>query len=424
MKYGEAKEYPKNSGIRYRLRLDTNNYEVSAGVRITGRRYRYSTGLDTLKKAKAHCLEVSKMSRNTDEDFRAHDKAKKVAFNKIGLTATKRGLSTRQLEELSSRIIDEIKPEVELKLLSEVIEDLKADKDLCYENNAIKIRSLKMFKHNYNNVLKEFGDCYVSKITKQKITDWLSTLSFAPKTKDIRYHCLREILNHAIDRGLINENPCKLTKGEYAKYIGKTIWKEPKILSLKQAKMMLEFARDNPKYNLLPFLVLGLYSGIRHEEIQKIEWKQICLVDEKVSITGYYAKGRKNRTIDLPKCAVEWLRIAPHPSKAFYNIIEGEKKLGHWVSKNQYTKQHSKNWMKFWRDCLKANDFPYVSWGDNYENALRHSFSSYYHTYSGYNTQATINILGHDPRNSNLLFAHYKAITSKSDAKEYFEIYP
>lgn len=178
----------------------------------------------------------------------------------------------------------------------------------------------------------------------------------------------------------------------------------PDIYSVEEAKKLLSLARNNEKLELLPAVVFGLFCGLRTSEIQNLEWKHVHINDHDepfVEIPTGLGKGAYNRNIPIPQNALEWLEICPknHDKVTWPNSHE----------LSYYNKRFK-----------KLKDLAAFKSGEK-QNAMRHSYASYLYSLTASIDQTKLN-MGHTE--SDLLFKHYRALTSKKDAVEYFNITP
>jgi integrase len=175
--------------------------------------------------------------------------------------------------------------------------------------------------------------------------------------------------------------------------------RQPAILSPGDAEKLLKAAFNEPTLDLGAVVVLGLFGGIRTEELKRLEWDAVRL-DEKdpfVVIGPEIAKKRRIRNVPLPECAVGWLQRWPR----------GEK-----VTRSSHANDYQKRFKKL---CQKAE----LVWD---ANAMRHSFGSYHYAQYG-NSIETARILGHKSDDT-VLFSHYRALTTKEQGEAFFAIYP
>jgi integrase len=109
------------------------------------------------------------------------------------------------------------------------------------------------------------------------------------------------------------------------------------------------------------------------------------------------AKKRRIRNVPLPENAVAWLQRWPR---------------GATIARSSHANDFQKRFRKL---CAKAE----LTWD---ANAMRHSFGSYHYAKYG-NSVETARILGHKSDDT-VLFAHYRALTTKAQGEAYFAILP
>jgi integrase len=143
-------------------------------------------------------------------------------------------------------------------------------------------------------------DILVSDITHRELEHLLSAITPGGRNAVMRY--LRAVFNLGIKRGYLFENPiARLDFAERPR-------KEVETLSNKAVKAMLGHAAEKDLV-LLPFLVLGLFCGIRPDgELQKIEWQDVDLNDKIITIRPEVSKTNRRRFIDLSDNAKNWIQ--------------------------------------------------------------------------------------------------------------------
>jgi integrase len=139
----------------------------------------------------------------------------------------------------------------------------------------------------------------VSELTHNHLEALLMAISPGGRNPVMRY--LRAVFNYGIKRGFMAENPiANLDFAERPR-------REVETLSNGQVKAMLEHALEHD-IELLPFLVLGVFCGVRPDgELQKLEWSDIDLNDQVVTIRPEASKTRRRRFVDLSCNAKAWL---------------------------------------------------------------------------------------------------------------------
>lgn len=128
--------------------------------------------------------------------------------------------------------------------------------------------------------------------------------SLTPSMRNAQMRLLRAVLNFGCKRQYLASNP--LDRLDFADIEPKEVETIPASLVEKMLKDALTNDRD-----LLPFLVLGFYCGVRPiGELQKVRWSDISLSDKVVTIRKEVSKTRTRRFIDLSENAVAWLTKA------------------------------------------------------------------------------------------------------------------
>lgn len=140
---------------------------------------------------------------------------------------------------------------------------------------------------------------------------------------------------------------------------------------------------------ILPYLVLGAFTGIRSAELERLQWEDIDWEAKEIWLTPDITKTNRRRAVPLPDVALEWLSLVAQIRgpivPAYPQILT-----------NKLAKETGVKW--------KAN-------------GLRKSFVSYHLALHG-NTPLTALISGHDV---DTLERNYKALVRKSDAHIWLE---
>ena len=145
----------------------------------------------------------------------------------------------------------------------------------------------------------QFHARLVSDISYRELEKPLMQISPGGRNSVMRY--LRAVFNYGIKRGYLIENP--ISRLDFADRPRK----EVETLSNEQVEAMLNHALAED-LQLLPFLVLGIFCGIRPDgELQKVEWKDVGLADKVVTIRPEVSKTKRRRFIDLSDNAKSWL---------------------------------------------------------------------------------------------------------------------
>jgi len=159
--------------------------------------------------------------------------------------------------------------------------------------------------------------------------------------------------------------------------------------------------------NLVPFLAIGLFAGIRSAELARLKWENIDWVGGNIRLDREITKTNQSRLAPLMPNLAEWL--AP------YKDLKGNILAS---TKSRYPTTLISPWL-----ASQENPRLPSKWIDN---GMRHSFASYHLAYTQ-NAAQTALACGHSP---GMLLGTYKTITINGEslnqevAKKYFEIRP
>ena len=183
-----------------------------------------------------------------------------------------------------------------------------------------------------NHIIKPLGDMYMEEVTTDDIR--LALVPLAKKSAGL-YNVVNMFIKcifYSAERSqLITYNPCK---GLSAK--GGKAGKSKEALTDQQAKVLLDTVKGLPPYL---FVMIGLYSGLRREEILALQWDCVFLdaptpyisvtrawrtEHNKPVIPNILKTPAAKRDIPIPKCLVDCLREAKATSISEFVIADSE----------------------------------------------------------------------------------------------------
>jgi integrase len=287
------------------------------------------------------------------------------------------------------------------KTLAELTTEMIEMKRGWHARGDLRDASFRDFEDRAGRIGDDIGSFPLPDLTKKIVFDWLHGLPVAPRTKKNYRMVLAEILSYAKQKRYTANSPLEEFTRQDVKELEGAIGeaRQPAILSPGDAEKLLVTAFRHPELDLGAAVVLGLFGGIRTEELKRLAWDAVRLDEAHpfVVIGAEIAKKRRIRTVPLPACAVAWLRTWQR----------GEK-----VTRSAHTNDYQKRFKKL---AAEAG----LKWD---ANAMRHSFGSYHYAQYG-NSIETARILGHKTDDT-VLFSHYRALTTKEQGVAYFAIYP
>ena len=207
------------------------------------------------------------------------------------------------------------------------------EKWLVMQSAKVSAATLKGYASNMRNyIIKPMGDMYMEEVTADDIRLALVPLSKKSEGLYNKVNMLIKCVFYSAERSqLLEDNPCAGISGK-----GGRPTKKKEALTDQQVSLLLDTLKGLPPYL---FIMLGLYSGLRREEILALQWDCVFL-DEP---TPYLAVRRAWRTehnrpvvstvlkskaakrdIPIPKCLVDCLREAKETSHSDYVIADSK----------------------------------------------------------------------------------------------------
>ena len=205
------------------------------------------------------------------------------------------------------------------------------EKCLLMQSAKVSSSTLKGYTLNMKNyVIKPLGDMYLSDVTADDIR--LALIPLATKSAGL-YNTVNMLLKcvfYSAERNqLLDYNPCV---GISAK--GGRPGKKKNALTDEQVKQLLETVQGLPPY---VFIMIGLYSGLRREEILALQWDCVFLdvptpyisvrrawrAEHNRPVISTTLKTRAaRRDVPIPKCLVACLREVKETAVSEYVIAD------------------------------------------------------------------------------------------------------
>jgi integrase len=187
----------------------------------------------------------------------------------------------------------------------------------------------------------------------------------------------------------------------------KVVEKPAGILTVSEAERLLRAA--DPE--ILPFIAIGLFAGLRDAELWRLSWNNVDLKEKLIHVPADKAKTAQRRIIPMRPNLHKWL--TPDASKC--------------VKAEPLCPSQSYKGRQLWEKSRKDAGF---GKGTNEEgvalkvwphNALRHSFASYHLAHFKDAARLALE-MGHT--HNNLIFKNYRELVTPKDAKPYWNIVP
>jgi len=233
-----------------------------------------------------------------------------------------------------------------------------------------------------NRFARDHKGAIVASITTRVLDKWLADLDLAASSRNTYRRDLQTLFSFCEKHGYCPTNPAAKTER------ATNIDGPPEILNPAEAIGLLNASGDDTR----PYLVIGLFAGLRRSELQKLDWSEIDLASGQIEVTAAKAKTKKRRLVPISKNLDTWIR--PLAKTAGPIIPKGLRKRLNAVK-------------------IRAG----IAWP---RNALRHSYGSY--RLAQCHDVARVSLeMGNSPQ---IVFAHYRELVKPSDAERFWALIP
>ena len=287
-----------------------------------------------------------------------------------------------------------IEKQIKVSVLVEEFLRFKEKQNLSYEYTRT-LRRLRTFGEDF--------DLHISELNFDLLQTYFDHMVDAagnpakPRTKKNAWERITTLLRFGLKRKCLTVDLLdELTDVDLPKIING----KPPIWTPDEFKEMLNSARPE----LVPFLTIAGFAGVRTQEIHNLDWSQIDLCRKQIKIDNEQAKTRARRIVPLCDAAVAWLKM--------HQKTDGK------VVNYSYTGKHSEG---IRRDVMAARDIN----GDDTDfawkrNGLRHSYISYQLALT-----KKVHEIAMDAGNSEtIIFKNYRELVTEEEARAWFSILP
>lgn len=382
-------------------------YQVTVPAKVTGT-VRKRSQFKSKEEAQEWASSQHKGRKKQGELFFEATDLERREFSHILPKLREAGIS---LTEAADFAIKRLRPEGGDRMIEEVTNELLQLKQSRFNRGDLRENSLRDYRLRSGRFAEAFEGTQIKAIGIEEIAEWLRGLELAPRTTKNFLSVISEVFTYALQKKYVVASPIdELSDHERKELCGNEEAKEPNILTVSESKRLLAAALEFQELQLLPSVILGLFCGIRTEEIKRLDWANVKTNgDATITITGDIAKKRRIRHVEIPTNAMAWLSTCKKESGPI---------------------APSKNWNEYqnrFRRLLRLAEFGELTengkWKSNWNaNAMRHSFGSY-HFALHKDSLETSRQLGHKASDT-VLFDHYRALATKEQGEAFFSIVP
>lgn len=199
--------------------------------------------------------------------------------------------------------------------------------------------------------------------------------------------------NFAIRRGYLLQNPANRLE------LPRIVHDEPEIFSVVEVRTLMAATLFADRHELVPacraYLAIGMFAGLRPEEIERLEWKHVDLATATIRVKAANAKDRDRRIVEMQPNLLAWLRplVKRHGRVLPYSVAK-----------------------------LRAASRTILGLAEWPHDIMRHTFVSY-HFAEFRDEAATKKEVGHRD-DGRVFYNHYMVPVSRPDARRFWSIIP
>jgi len=230
----------------------------------------------------------------------------------------------------------------------------------------------------------------VSVITRRQIEESIS--NHPPTAFNGYLRVVRAVLNFSVNQGWAKEN----TSNRIAfRSQPKT---EVEILSNWQVGRLLVACRKYFPQDL-PYLAIGLFAGVRPEELLRLDWGMVRLSEKHILMPACITKTGRKRVVDIEPALNAWLS---------WHRRKGGSQVGPIVETSNL-----RNRLRDVRAKARIGEWP--------QDGMRHTYASNHLAFHESLDRLLLNMGHSDPK---MLWKHYHKAVLKKEAVKFWDLYP
>ncbi|MBU4200746.1 MAG: site-specific integrase [Verrucomicrobia bacterium] len=243
-------------------------------------------------------------------------------------------------------------------------------------------------RYKLDRLCSDLGKRPVTAITEADIVAWLDDKGVQGQTRDGYRRCFNALFNIGLKRDLLIKNPCANIERAVQDEIA------PEFFSKKDTQAIMT-AAEGAAPEIVPYLALQFFGGLRPGEAAGLDWSKIDLGERTLTIDAITSKKRRRRIITINDTLTAWL--------ARYGKIAG--RIG------RATKEQTAFSLK------KVKKAAGVAW---IQDGPRHTFATMFYA----TTPDAPALAAQMGNTAGVVFENYRGLATRSDAEHYWQIRP
>ena len=335
-----------------------------------------------------YCAQMAK-STGIPLDLLVKDavEAVKIVDGKVSLLEMAKEFKRRKMHELPDKMLP--------VAVDEMIETRTKD-----GTGDAYVRVLKV----YLNQLKESFNCQLRAVTTGQLADYLRNQDVSSRSKNNARATIGAFFKFCKERGWLPRDH------EGIELVPK-FKEKPTDITIYSPWEVTQFL-NHSRPEMVPFLAIGAFAGLRSAEIERLDWSEVHLADKFIEIKAAKAKTASRRIVPITGNLAKWLKDHAKDEGRVVPFDNVNKQIGWLVEDTNLALKETAE--KDGKDPEKAKN---VKWK---KNALRHSFISYRVA----ETQDVAKVALEAGNSPQIIFQHYRELVQPKEAKAWFGIKP
>jgi integrase len=313
--------------------------------------------------------------------------AVKIVDGKVSLLEMAKEFKRRKMHELPDKMLP--------VAVDEMIETRTKD-----GTGDAYVRVLKV----YLNQLKESFNCQLRAVTTGQLADYLRNQDVSSRSKNNARATIGAFFKFCKERGWLPRDH------EGIELVPK-FKEKPTDITIYSPWEVTQFL-NHSRPEMVPFLAIGAFAGLRSAEIERLDWSEVHLADKFIEIKAAKAKTASRRIVPITGNLAKWLKDHAKDEGRVVPFDNVNKQIGWLVEDTNLALKEAAE--KDGKDPEKAKK---VKWK---KNALRHSFISYRVA----ETQDVAKVALEAGNSPQIIFQHYRELVQPKEAKAWFGIKP
>jgi integrase len=186
-------------------------------------------------------------------------------------------------------------------LVEECVERYVKARRADHDRKELSKLSLYEITARANQLASAFRGSHIRELTALKMKDYLDAYPAGQRTRtNIRLR-LSRFFNWARDQGFIDSNPVERIRFKVPE-------SEITVLSVAESESLLRAAEDSGESDLVAFVALGLFGGMRPGEASQLRWEHVDFKTKTIEVRPATSKVRRRRIFEMHPTLVAWLK--------------------------------------------------------------------------------------------------------------------